>query len=77
MKDPGRTKKKITAVTIAAIAMMATIGFGMWHFTNSRTTTFSGTPESIVIGTTPYESTALIDIADDQGYFSANTITGL
>lgn len=75
MKATWIAGKKITVMAMAVIALMAVTAFGMWHLTNSRTTTSSGTPESIIIGTTPSESTALIDIADDQGYFSANGLS--
>jgi ABC-type nitrate/sulfonate/bicarbonate transport system substrate-binding protein len=71
MKATGIARKKITVIAIAVIALMAATAFGMWYLTDSRTA-FLGPSESIIIGTTPYESTALIYIADDLGYFSAN-----
>lgn len=57
------------AAMMGVIATLALMGFGTWYLMSSPTTEAS---ETIIIGITPYESTALIYIAEDQGYFSAN-----
>ncbi len=62
--------KKIVAAT-AVIAALVLVGFGAWYFMSSPTT-YSGTPESITIGYSPFESTALFCIAEDQHFFSQN-----
>lgn len=62
--------KKIVA-GMAVIAALVLVGSGQWPFPNFGTTG-SGTPVSITIGEFPYETSALIYIAEDQGYFAAN-----
>ncbi|HWQ18744.1 MAG TPA: NrtA/SsuA/CpmA family ABC transporter substrate-binding protein [Methanotrichaceae archaeon] len=62
--------EKIIA-SIAVIAALVLVGFGAWHFTSSPTT-YSGDPEPITIGLTPYEYSGLIYIAEDQGYFAGS-----
>lgn len=61
--------KKIVEV-IAVVAVIA-LGLGAWYLTSSSTT-HSGTPDPINIGTVPFEYAALIYIAEDQDYFSRN-----
>lgn len=61
--------KFVTATVI--IAVSALLGFGAWYFTNSQTA-YSGVSESITIGEFPYETAALIYIAEDEGFFSRN-----
>jgi NitT/TauT family transport system substrate-binding protein len=59
--------KKVAA--IAVIAALILVGFGAWYFLSSPT---SGTSEHIIIGASPVESSSLIYIAEDQGYFAEN-----
>ena len=65
-----KTLKKFVAAT-AVIAALVLAGFGAWYLMNSPAT-HSGTPESIIIGYSPFESVALFCIAEDQHFFSNN-----
>ncbi len=58
-------------VTTAVIAALVLVGFGGWYLMNSPAI-YSGTPESISIGYSPFESVALFYIAEDQHFFSHN-----
>ena len=60
-----------TVAAIAAIAVIALVGFGVWHYASSPTA-YPGTPESITVGYSPFESVALLCIAEDQNFFSRN-----
>ncbi len=62
---------KKTATAIIIIAAIVSIGSGIWPFPDSSRT-YSGMPLSITIGEKPYESSALVYIASDQGYFTGN-----
>ncbi len=62
--------KKIAAA-IAVIAALVLVGSAVWSFPNFGTAD-SGTPESITVGYSPYEHTALFWVAEDQGFFSQN-----
>lgn len=62
---------KIVAAAITVVFAVTLVGSGQWPFPNSGTT-YSGTPESITIGEFPYEASALVYIAEDQGIFSEN-----
>ncbi len=64
--------KPATALGIIAAILLMIIG--AWYLTSSLPTG-SGTPDSIVIGTTPFEVSGLIFIAEDQGYFEVNGIS--
>ncbi len=71
MKISMRSGAKMQTSVIAAIAVIAVIalaGFVAWHQASS-TTTYSGTPASITIGTPFIEAAGLIFIAEDQGFF--------
>ncbi len=63
--------KKIVVAGIAVIAALVLVGSGQWPFPNFGTTD-SGTPESITIGTPPFESSALVFVANDTGLFTEN-----
>lgn len=56
---------------LAVIFAITLVGSGLWPFPNFGST-YSGTPESITIGTAPLELAALIFIAVDQGVFTQN-----
>ncbi len=62
--------RKVVAVP-AAIVVIALAGLVIWYFANSSTTS-SGTMESIIIGEPALEQSALIYIAEDQGFFARN-----
>lgn len=62
---------KNVAAKVAVIALIALVGIGAWHFTNSGTASL-GSPESITIGGPALEQSAFIYIAEDQGYFAKN-----
>lgn len=62
--------KKIVAAT-SIIAVLILVGIGAWYFMNSPST-YSGTSESITIGYSPFESIALLCIAEDRHFFSNN-----
>ena len=64
--------RKVVAAT-AAIAVIALAGLVIWYFANSQTTS-SGPMESITIGEPALEQSALIYIAEDQGYFASNEL---
>lgn len=63
--------KKIAATVIAVIAAIVSVGSCAWPFPNFWTTD-SETPESITIGYSPFEHSALFYVAEDQGFFSQN-----
>ena len=62
---------KIVASTIAVVFAVTIVGSGTWPFPNSGTTD-SGTSEPITIAYSPFESIALLCIAEDQHFFSRN-----
>lgn len=62
--------KKVVAA-IAVIATLVLVGSGIWPFPNFWTTD-SGTPESITIGYSPFESVALLCVAEDRQFFEKN-----
>ncbi len=62
--------KKNVAV-ISAIVALVLAALGAWYFTNYMATS-SRTTESITIGEPALEQSALIYIAEDQGYFAGN-----
>jgi NitT/TauT family transport system substrate-binding protein len=66
-----RTMKKSVAMIIAVVTAIALMGFGAWYLTNVPTTSF-GTSELVTIGVPPNEQSALILIAEDQGFFTEN-----
>lgn len=66
----GETMVKIIAV-IAIVAALIMVGAGAWPFPDSGRAN-SGMSESVTIGNLPYIYSALIFIAEDQGYFSGN-----
>lgn len=68
--DKSKSMKKIVAA-IAVIFMTVLVGSGIWPFPNFGATD-SGTPESITIGYSPFEHTALFWVAEDLGFFSQN-----
>jgi NitT/TauT family transport system substrate-binding protein len=72
-KEHGARSKpmKIIVAAIAVIATLVLVGSGVWPFPNFGTT-YSGTPESITIGYSPFEHTALLYVAEDQHFFSQN-----
>jgi NitT/TauT family transport system substrate-binding protein len=62
---------KIFIGAAAVIAVIALAGLGLLYATNAPATS-SGAPESIAIGTPLLESTGLLHIAEDQGFFEDN-----
>ena len=62
--------KKNVAV-ISAIVALVFAGLGAWYFLNSGDNS-SGAMESIIIGEPALEQSALIYIAEDQGFFDRN-----
>ena len=66
----SQSTKRFALVSIVIVAI-ALAGFGAWYFTSSPKM-YSGTPEPITIGLTPYEYSGLIYIAQDQGFFAVN-----
>lgn len=64
-------KRDVIAV-ILVIILIALVGLGAWYFQNAPKP-YAGTPEPIVVGLpSPAESSALLYIADEQHYFTAN-----
>lgn len=66
----SQSTKRFALVSIVIVAI-ALAGFGAWYFTSSPKM-YSGTPEPITIGLTPYEYSGLIYIAQDQDFFAVN-----
>jgi len=64
--------KKIAAA-IAVIAALVLFGSAVWSFPNFGTAD-SGMPESITIGYSPFEHTALFWVAEDLGFFRQNSL---
>lgn len=62
-------KKFVAATSVIVVLVLA--GFGAWYLMNSLTT-YPGTTESITIGYSPFESVALLCVAEDQLFFSRN-----
>ncbi len=62
-------KKFFVGIVVSVVIVL--VGLSAWYLTKSSPT-YSGTPESIVVGTPSLEIAALIFIADDQGFFTAN-----
>ena len=60
-------KKSLALIVAIAIAAIVLTAIDFWYFTNSSTTM-----ESIIIGEPALEQSALIYIAEDQGYFARN-----
>jgi NitT/TauT family transport system substrate-binding protein len=62
--------KQIVAATAIIVGLALAI-FGAWYLTNYPTT-YSGMSEPISIGYSPFESVALLCIAEDQNFFRHN-----
>ncbi len=70
--DPSRRTMKKSAVTvIAVISAILLVGFSALYLANSPAT-YSGISEPISIGVPPNEQSALILVAEDQGFFTDN-----
>lgn len=66
----GSTPKNAAAV-VSIIAAIALVGFGAWSLQNSKEN-YAGQVESITVGLPPLEPSALVYIAEDQGFFARN-----
>jgi len=64
---------KKALVIVSLVAAIVLVGAGVWYLAISSPP-YSGTPVPITIGTTPFEVSGLIFIAEDQGYFERNGI---
>ena len=62
---------KRVVLVVVVIAMIVLVGFGTWYFLKSRKAG-SGTTESIAFAAVSDESSALILIAENQGFFIHN-----
>jgi NitT/TauT family transport system substrate-binding protein len=60
-----------SGIVIIAIAVIALFVLGAWFFT-SLTPAYSGNPESITVAYSPFESTALLWVAEDRHFFEKN-----
>ncbi len=60
-----------TVAAMAVIAVVVLVGVSVWSLQNSQEN-HEAKPESITIGSLPYDYSALIFIADDQGFFAKN-----
>jgi NitT/TauT family transport system substrate-binding protein len=65
--------QKIVLAVVAVISVLSSIGSAVWPLPDSETT-YLGTPESITIGYAPFESIALLCIAEGRNLFSRNGI---
>jgi NitT/TauT family transport system substrate-binding protein len=66
-----RSKGVRRLVLVIALIAIALLGFGAWYFLKFPTN-YSGTPESITVAVMSDESSALISIAEDRGFFAGN-----
>ncbi len=64
-------RKKIVTAGLAAIAVIALAGFGVWYFLDSQKAATEPV-EAITVAYSPFEYTALFWIADDQHFFEKN-----
>jgi NitT/TauT family transport system substrate-binding protein len=64
-------KRTTTGIIIIIIAVVVAIIFGVLYLQNSPQK-YSGPPESVVVGTPPQDTSALIYIAQDQNFFADN-----
>lgn len=64
-------KKKVIAAIVVAVAVAVAAGLGTWFLRDSPNG-YRGTVVSINIGTVPAAVAALIYIAEDRGFFTAN-----
>ena len=62
-------KKIIPALIV--VALLAVTGIGGWYLLNSRHNLLTS-PEPVTVGISPTEGSALVYIAEDQGFFSEN-----
>jgi len=60
-----------SVITIVIIAVIALSALGAWYFT-SPTASNSGKPEPVTVAYSPFESTALLWVAEDQHFFEKN-----
>jgi NitT/TauT family transport system substrate-binding protein len=67
----SRTMQKIALTMMSVIFIMSSIGSAVWPLPSSETTD-SANPDSIIIGIPAIEHSALIYIAEDQGFFAGN-----
>lgn len=65
--------KKTIPAFIAIIAIIAVAGFVVWSFQDSHPAVTAST-EQVTIAYSPFESTALLWIAEDQHFFEANAL---
>lgn len=63
------THKSVTVISIIAVIVL--VGFGTWSLQDSKEI-YAGQVESITIGLPPLEPSALVYIAEDQGFFARN-----
>jgi NitT/TauT family transport system substrate-binding protein len=63
--------QKTALAVVAVIAVLSSIGSAVWPLPDSETT-YLGTPDSITIGYAPFESVALLCIAEGRNFFSHN-----
>ncbi|MFA4826150.1 MAG: NrtA/SsuA/CpmA family ABC transporter substrate-binding protein [Methanoregula sp.] len=66
-----RMDQKKTRNILIIVACVILILAGAWYFSQPPAG-FSGTPDQVSIGSTSDESSALIFVAEDQGYFTKN-----
>jgi NitT/TauT family transport system substrate-binding protein len=62
-------KKVVAAISIIIVIVLVVLG--VWYYMSSQPA-YSGTPESITIGESPFDYSGLIYVAQDQGFFSDN-----
>ena len=68
MRSYDQTISGFAPITIFPLALLASV----FDFTSCSERDYAGNLESIIVGTLPYEGSALIYIAEAQGLFKAN-----
>ncbi|MDD3135426.1 MAG: ABC transporter substrate-binding protein [Methanoregula sp.] len=63
--------QKTWNIILVLVVVVAVTGFLIAVFLYPETP-FSGAPESVTLGVSPFQTSTLIWIAEDQGYFAAN-----
>ena len=60
-----------SGIAVVAIVIIVLSALGVWYFTNPSPP-YSGKTESITVAYSPFESTALLWVAEDQHFFEKN-----
>ena len=65
-------RQKRFAIVVTTVILVIVITLSLFFYLNSEAKCYSGKTQSITIGNLPLESSALLYVADKQGFFKQN-----